>query len=238
MKYVLTLLFILSCSNLYADMDTLYDSVCAVNGGTGTVYAVTEDKIFIVTNAHCVLLDDLKTENESHTVYFFHTGTKSPAFDAKVLQLRCDAYYQFKSYIFTKDIAIVTVLMKSVKRFYTVPKAFKIKLATTRPKAGALFYSVGRPAPKSNEEDTEVASWTSWPTGFKGRITDVTKNKVFIRPYPIPGRSGSLVMNSKDRLIGIITRTDGACMSHSIIASQMKDMNESAKDKKEQIASF
>tara|TARA_Y100000004_G_scaffold124830_1_gene140412 strand:- start:1309 stop:1956 length:648 start_codon:yes stop_codon:yes gene_type:complete len=183
-----------------AGMEEVGDATCristGVSSGTGIIFKEDEDELFILTAAH-VLLDDKGSAQLNLSVKLYNSGKISHAIPA----YNVFAHYMPKT---TLDIAVIKI-RKADLLSYPKPDVIPLAEKDYEIKEGDIILSFGCPQ-------------GFWPSGWKGNVVIAEQGRTVVRPYAIPGRSGSGIFDKEGtKVIGIIIWRSGTAVPLGLI---------------------
>lgn len=212
----LTIFLIGATTNCEAALEDGYKATCKLvrpahkkekgGCGTGTVFHETDKNYYILTAGHVAV-------NKDRPIFamFYHNGFSSHA-------MKCTVIHTSFSLVVLEDDWAILELPKDVYNQKPYPKPSVIPLAKEEPDKDMVLTSVG-------------CARGGWPTGWIGHLRYIARNIadeiIWIKcvPGPVPGRSGSAVMDRDCTMIyGVIVKLTGICVSTEYINRQQDIM--------------
>ena len=208
MKYILMLLLALFVSPVYAQLDIEYliDRGVKVNNASGVVIGQDKTSYYILTAGHVVLDEEDEQQFEEQTIRLQNSGFTVAVTGSDILASVDEWGDQLNNYL---DLAVLK-MPRWGKLGLKVMSLAKSDWHNKNEKRVPI-YTIG--APKG-----------SWLTTVKANAR-IHNGWIDVDPDLIPGRSGSAVTNMKGELIGIVSRSDGACVGVDTIRNWLKTHN-------------
>lgn len=174
-----------------------YNASCMIRGATGFVVAQDRDNFYILTAGHVVYDDQNHAVADKIWGCWFFNGRQSAYFWPKLLfyvHQRDDANGIYD------DLAVLSIQRSWFKdNSVQLPAVLQLAPRGYVPRVGTTFVTFGHPG--------------SWLTGYSGTVSQVWRNRFIIDPAPLRGRSGSAIVSTNSRVLGLVLITDGTCIS-------------------------
>ena len=228
-SYAQTIAFtaiLLFSSVCFAGSEELYDSVVRIRAeygaGTGWVYKIQDDIIYIMTAGHVLsspVLDEegehvgFEQNKEEPVVDLFYGRKEKLGIPAKIVKW----VYEENTAI---DVGVVAVKVEDLGT-YPSPKPLKLVTNKHKPLNGHVVFTIGCPMPNDPRSPES-------PSVLRTYIFNIEEDVIWINSYVISGRSGSPLVDSHNRVIGMVIWRPGGCTSYTTI-KEIFDANENVR---------